>query len=472
MPSADRKSPSQRDGQNSSTQWYAVVLAAGKGTRMKSKKPKVLHEVSGRPMLGYVVEAAKAVGVREVVVVVGQGAKEVKRFLGESATPVEQREQLGTGHALLQAKALLGGFRGNVLVLNGDVPLVKTKTLNAMMEHHIAHRAVATVLTCQGCSMDGLGRVVRDGLGKVTGIVEEAEMLEEHKAITEVNAGIYCFEAEWLLSSLEGLRPGKKGELYLTDLIAMALEAGRPAEGYVTKDQADALGINDRIQLAMAEGLMRERIRENWMRNGVTFVDPPSTFVDADVRIGQDTVIYPFTTIVGRTTIGEECEIGPHAIIKESVVGDRCKVEGALLEGASLAAEVQVGPFCHLRSGSRLETGVHLGNFVEVKKSHLAKGAKAGHFSYIGDAIVGENVNIGAGTVTCNYDGVRKNQTIIEDDAFIGSDCMLVAPVRVGARARTGAGSVVTKDVPPDATVVGVPARKVPAKPQATKPEP
>jgi bifunctional UDP-N-acetylglucosamine pyrophosphorylase/glucosamine-1-phosphate N-acetyltransferase len=330
------------------------------------------------------------------------------------------------------------------------------------MQRHRASEAVLTFLTALDCPGDGLGRVLRDGQGKPTAIIEHTDATPEIKALREINAGAYCFQAQWLWPRLAQLQPSNSGEYYLVDLVSLAARAGDLVETETCEDPREALGVNTRVQLAQAEAILRQRIRERWMLQGVTILDPASTFIDMEVEIGQDTVLHPNTMLYGKSRIGSRCVLGPNTIIRESVVGPGCTVLASVVERSVLEEGVDIGPFSHLREESYIENGVHLGNFVEVKKSRLGKGAKSGHFSYLGDATIGANVNIGAGTVTCNYDGVNKNPTFIEEDAFIGCDTMLVAPVKVGKGAITGAGSVVTKDVPPGEVVVGVPAKPMP----------
>jgi len=439
--------------------WAAVILAAGKGTRMKSSTPKVLHRLAGREMIHYVIDAAQQAQLKRIVLVVGHESQKVRELLGDSVEYAEQEEQLGTAHALLQARGKLEGTVDNVLVLNGDIPLISGETLREMMHHHSATRASATIMTATGGSPEGLGRVIRDESGQVVGVIEEAEADSTQKEIGETNSGAYCFRAEWLWPRLAELPRSKGGEYYLTDLIALAARSGEKVESITTQNPLEGLGINNRIHLAQAEAALRQRIREQVMLSGVTLIDPPSTFIDATVEIGPDTVIYPNTIIEGATKIDQECVIGPSSIIADSLIGRGCHIQASVIEASTLEDDVEVGPFSHLRPESYLEAGVHIGNFVEIKKSRLGKETKVGHFSYLGDATIGRNVNIGAGTITCNYDGVQKHPTFIDDDAFIGSDSMLVAPVRIGARAITAAGSVVNHDVPPDMLAVGAPAR-------------
>jgi len=439
--------------------WVAVILAAGKGTRMKSSTPKVLHRLAGREMIRYVVDAAKQVQPERMVLVIGHESNRVQELLGDDVEYVEQAEQLGTAHALLQARDKLEGIVDNILVLNGDVPLVSGETIQDVMQHHSATGAAVTILTSHGGSQEGLGRVIRDEPGQVIGIVEEVEADSAQKDIVETNSGVYCFRSQWLWPHLATLPRSKSGEYYLTDLISLAASSGGKVESVTAQNPLEALGINNRIHLTQAEAVLRQRIRERVMLDGVTLIDPPSTFIDATVEIGQDTVIYPNTIIEGTTKIDRECVIGPSSIIVDSFIGKGCRIQASVIEASTLEDGVDVGPFSHLRPESYIEAGVHIGNFVEIKKSRLGRETKVGHFSYLGDATIGRNVNIGAGTITCNYDGVQKHPTFVDDDAFIGSDSMLIAPIHIGARAITGAGSVVNHDVPPDMLAVGAPAR-------------
>jgi len=437
----------------------AVVLAAGQGTRMKSSLPKVLHPIAGRPMLDYVLDAVAPLLAGKPVVVVGHGAELVRGHVGDAAVFVLQEEQLGTGHAVLQAREALQHRAERVLVLNGDMPLLTFETLNLLLDVQQAHSATISLLTCRLEDPMGFGRIVRDDAGRVVGIVEEHEATPEQQAIRELNAGVYCFQAAWLWEHLPRLAPSSKGEYYLTDVVQMAVEEQREVQAIQVSDPEETLGINDRSHLARVEVVVRQAIREALMCAGVTLIDPASTYVDADVVVGQDTIVYPNTHLLGSTVIGLDGLIGPNTIIRDSSIGDGCRLEASVIEGAIIEDNVSIGPFAHLRKGAHLASGVHMGNFGEVKNAYLGPEAKMGHFSYVGDAVIGARANIGAGTITCNYDGVKKNLTVIEEDAFIGSDTMLVAPVKVGARARTGAGSVVTRDIPADSTAYGVPAR-------------
>lgn len=436
-----------------------VVLAAGEGTRMKSRLPKVLHPIAGRPMIQYVLDAVAELVDEKPVLVIGYGADLMRQELGDAVTYVLQEQQLGTGHAVLQTREELEGRADTILVLYGDMPLLSPATLHSLIGAHETHAAPITMLTCIYDDPMGFGRILRDKEGRVLGIVEESEASPEQLEIRELNCGVYCFDAAWLWDHLPRLPLSLEGEHYLTDLIRMAVAEGGSVEAIVVDDPLEALGVNDRLHLARVEGVVRQLIREALMCSGVTIIDPASTYIDADVVVGQDTIIYPNTHLQGSTVIGMNSLIGPNTIVRNSSIGDSCRLEASVIEEAIIENDVSVGPFAHLRKGAHLAEGVHMGNFGEVKNSYLGPGVRMGHFSYVGDATVGAEVNIGAGTVTCNYDGVKKHPTVIEEGAFIGSDAMLVAPVRIGARARIGAGAVVTHDVPPDSTAYGVPAR-------------
>jgi len=436
-----------------------VILAAGQSTRMKSELPKVLHPLAGKPMVQYAVEMAAELTPEKPLLVVGNGADQVRQAVGDQVIYVEQRELLGTGHALLQARPLLEGRSEMVLVWYADMPLLSADTQRQLLELQAESKGPIAMLTVEADDPMGFGRILRDEASQVIGIVEEAVATDAQKAIRELNCGVYCFDGHWLWPHLAQLPLSPKGEYYLTDLVAMAVAEGEVVRALTISDVTEVLGINDRSHLAQAEAAMRQRINEKWMLEGVTLLAPALTFIDATVEIGQDTVIYPNTYLEGATAIGRQCRLGPNTIVRDSTIGDGCTIEASVVEGAVLEDGADVGPFSHLRKGAHLAQGAHVGNFAEVKNSYLGPGSKMGHFSYLGDATVGEDVNIGAGTITCNYDGQHKHPTIIEDGAFIGSDTMLVAPVRVGAGARIGAGSVVTHDIPPGSVAYGVPAR-------------
>ena len=425
---------------------------------MRSRTPKPLHTVCGKPMVSILSDAVRAAGHDPVVVVVRDPGSEIAEALGSSCEYALQNEPLGTGDALLCAREAAGD-PDNVLVMNADVPLIKTSTFRALCEAHIQSEAAVTMLTATVDKPDGLGRVVRDGDGAVTAVVEHSEADSETLQIREINAGVYCFRSAWLWDSLPRIQASSSGEVYVTDLVGMASDSGYEVATVEPGDPSEAQGVNTLVELAVIESVMRERILEKWMLRGVSMPDPQSVYIDCDVEIGADTVIMPNTHIRGATRIGSECEIGPNSIIENSRIDDRVKLVASVIEEATIEANVDVGPFSHIRPGSHLESNVHIGNFAEVKNSRLGRGTKSGHFSYIGDARVGSNVNIGAGSVTCNFDGEHKHGTVIGDDAFIGSDTMMVAPVTIGDRSYTSAGSVVTKSVPPDSGAIGAPAR-------------
>ena len=448
-----------------------VVLAAGQGTRMKSDLPKVMHPLAGRPMVCFVMDVARALKPSSLVVVVGHGADLVRSTLGDKVTYAKQVEQLGTGHAVQQAGKAAAGRGDTVLVLYGDTPLIRPETLRQMIEAHEADGAAATLLTFFPQDPTGYGRVVRDGTsGRVLAVVEERAASPEQRALGEANSGIFCFRDGWLWPNLTRLERQPGGEFYLTDLVAMACEQGELVKALSVADPLEVSGLDHRLKLARAEAEMRRQINERWMLAGVTLVDPGVIYIEADVEIGADTIVWPNTMLQGQTRIGRGCTIGPGTIIRDSTIGDGCRVEMSVVEQAIMEEGSDVGPFGHLRKGAHLGAGAHMGNFGEIKNSYLGPGAKMGHFSYLGDATVGEAANIGAGTITCNYDGQRKHRTVVGAGAFIGSDTMLVAPVEIGQGAKTGAGSVVTRDVPPGKVAYGVRAR-IHDEPDATESE-
>jgi bifunctional UDP-N-acetylglucosamine pyrophosphorylase/glucosamine-1-phosphate N-acetyltransferase len=436
-----------------------LILAAGQGTRMKSSRPKVLHPLCGRPMVQYGLDSGRAVGDAPPVLVVGHQAQAIRAALGEQARFVLQAEQLGTAHAVLQAAPLLGDLGGRVLVYYADMPLLTVETLAALAARQQHNPGPLTMLTVTAAEPRGFGRIVRDGSGAVKAIVEEAQATPEEKAIRELNVGAYCFESEFLWRELRNLPVSPKGEYYLTDLIGVAAGRGLQVETVALDRPEEAIGINTRVHLAEAEAALRARLNRRWMEAGVTMIDPAATYVEPTVTLAPDVVLWPNTHLLGATAVGAGSEIGPNSVVRDSTIGEACVISASFVEDAVLENQVHVGPYSHLRRGAHLASGVHVGNFGEVKASQLGPGVKMGHFSYIGDARIGANTNIGAGTITCNFDGQKKNATTIGEEVFVGSDTMLVAPVTLGDRSRTGAGSVVTKDVPPDSLAVGVPAR-------------
>ena len=434
----------------------AVILAAGKGTRMKSALPKVLHAVGGKSMLRHVMTAAEQAGAKRMLVVVGFGGDKVQAEIGAAAEFVLQAEQLGTGHAMMQVQPELAGFTGTILLLCGDTPLLTGKTLQELVAAHQQSGVAATVLTACPADATGYGRILRDDSGQVIGIVEQKDATAVQKQIGEINTGIYCFEAAPLFAALEGLTCNNaQGEYYLTDVLAILAKAGQRVCAVEVADFQETLGINSRLQLAEADTIMRRRKLVELMDSGVTVMDPASTFVDATVTIGEDTVLYPFTWLEGTTTIGRDCRLGPNSRIADSQLGDAVTLHFSYAHECKIADGVSVGPYVHLRPDTQLATGVKVGNFVEIKNSQIGQGSKVPHLSYIGDTDIGSGVNIGSGTITVNYDGKKKHRTRIGDDAFIGCNTNLVAPVSIGAGAYIAAGSTITKDVPAGALGVG-----------------
>ena len=469
----------------------AVVLAAGQGTRMRSQLPKVLHPVAGQPMVFHVLDVLRHVDVRDVVLVVGHGAEAVRDAVGDRAGYAEQVEQLGTGHAVQQAMPCLPADVERVLILYGDTPLLTAETLCKLIDAPASQREPSasmggqvastgevlretpatiggregpasptlTILTMEVPDPTGYGRVVRDAAGRVVGLAEERDAAPEQRAIREVNVGAYVVDATWLRATLPRLQRSAGGEYYLTDLVGLAAAEGRSIAAVRLADPIQGLGVNDRRHLAQAERVIRDRVRERLWDAGVTLVDPETVYVDATVVVGPDTVLHPQTFLRGRTVIGAGCEIGPSTQIDDSEVGDGCRVSWSVIEGATLAESVQVGPFAHLRPGARLARGVQIGNYAEVKNSVVHENVQQHHFSYIGDAEVGRETNVGAGTITCNYDGANKHRTQVGQRVFLGSDTLLIAPVQIGDDSATGSGAVVTRSVPPGKLAVGVPAR-------------
>lgn len=441
-----------------------IILAAGQGTRMVSDLPKVLHPLNGKPLVNYSVELAAALGSERKVVVIGNGAEKVRAAVGDSARFAVQEQRLGTAHAVLAAEQELSGFEGLIVVISADMPLLTSDTVKRMVALQSANNGPMTLLTVRSKNPRGFGRIVRDARGALAAIVEEAQATPEQLRIDELNVGAYVLNSAWLWKALKQVKLSPKGEYYLTDLVEIAVSAGARVETVLLEHEEEALGINNRVHLAEAEKVLRRRINTAYMLAGVTMPDPERVYIQGEVRIGKDTVLLPNTYLTGQTVIGEGCEIGPDTIIRDSNIGNHCHLLASVIEGALVEDNVGMGPFCHLRKGAHLGKGVHMGNFGEVKDSHLAAGVKMGHFSYIGNANIGENVNIGAGTITCNFDGEHKHPTEIGENAFIGSDTMLVAPLKIGKGARTGAGSVVTHDVADGEVVVGVPARELKKK--------
>lgn len=426
-----------------------VILAAGKGTRMKSSLPKVLHKAGGKAMLAHVLDAAKEAGARRNIVVVGFGGEMVEKALVGEAEFVTQEEQLGTGHAVLQAEPLLRGEEGTVLVLCGDTPLLTGALLRKLVEEHAASGAKATVLTAVMPDATGYGRVIRAADGMVEKIVEHKDATEEERAVREINSGIYCFEALDLFSALHEVgNDNAQGEYYLPDVLEILKKKGEKIFAVTADDYEETLGVNSRAQLAASEKILRRRKNEALMADGVTLMDPETTYVDADVIVGRDTILYPGTWLEGRTVIGEGCEIGPNSRFQNVKIGAHVTAHFCYAHECEIADGVTLGPYVHIRPDTTLAEGVKIGNFVEVKNSSVGEGTKLPHLSYIGDSDIGAGVNMGCGTITVNYDGKKKFRTKVGDGAFVGCNSNLVAPVSVGGNAYIGAGSTITKDIP------------------------
>jgi bifunctional UDP-N-acetylglucosamine pyrophosphorylase / glucosamine-1-phosphate N-acetyltransferase len=439
----------------------AIVLAAGQGTRMRSRIPKVLHPLAGRPIIEHVLDAMVAGGVERVVVVTGHHGDALEERLAGRVTTVRQDPQLGTADAVRVGLTAVAADVRQVLVTWGDVPLIEAETFQALLDEQATREAAVALLSARLADPTGYGRIVRDADGSCRAIVEEADGDEATRQITEINVGTYCFDAPWLRANIGAVPRSAKGEFYLTDLVAMAAGAGRRVAVVEAERPELTAGINDRVQLAAAERLIRSRIAERHMRNGVTIVDPGTTYIDAGVEIGQDARIEPWTVLAGATVIGQDAVIGPNTHLRDSHIGPRTTVWASIVEESEVAEDVEIGPYSHLRPGCQIGPRSRIGNFAELKKTRVGHGTQQHHFSYLGDAEVGDEVNIGAGAVTANYDGVNKFPTVIGDGAFIGVDTMLRAPLTVGPGAKTGAGAVVTRDVPPGKTVVGMPARPI-----------
>ena len=447
----------------------AVVLAAGGGTRMKSGFPKVLHPAAGRPLIVHVLAAVEPLGLDAHYAVISNRIETFEQVLRDSRLdcPVDfvvQDPPRGTADAVRTALDAMGGRHHTILVLQGDSPLIKTETIDALLHVHADSSSAATVLTARVDDPTGYGRIVRSDEGMVERIVEDREATYEERAIDEINAGVYVFEVAALAEALDEVGTANaQNEYYLTDVVPLMRSKGRTSAAYRGQPQ-EVLGVNSRVQLAAVTEILRRRTCEMWMEEGVTIVDPSTTYIDASVTIERDALIHPFTFLEGGTRVGEGAEVGPQVRVIDSEIDDGATVSFAVVRSSSIGPGASVGPFASLRPGTRLERGARLGTFVESKQTTIGEDSKANHLAYLGDAQIGRGVNVGAGTITCNWDGREKHPTVIEDEAYIGSDTMLVAPTRVGKRAATGAGSVVRGEVPDEALAVGVPARIIEGK--------
>lgn len=426
-----------------------IIMAAGKGKRMKSNLPKVLHNLAGKPILNYVLDTVDQLKAKRKILIVGYKSDKIRELIGDKIEYVEQKEQLGTAHAVLQTKRLLSDFKGDVLILSGDVPFLTVKILKKLLKYHQANNFCCTLVSTILKNPKGYGRIIRDKKGEINGIIEEVDLSAEKKKITEVNSGIYCVNKDKLFQSLEKITPdNKQGEYYLTDSVEILLKEGLTVGNIIVKDYSEILGINSRLDLADASRKVYQKTLQDLMLRGVTVVDPNSTFIEQGVKIGQDTIIYPFTIIEKDTKIESGCFIGPYSHLIDADIGKGVRVWASIIESSIVKEGANIGPYAHLRPETVVEKGAKIGNFVEVKKSTIGEGSKAAHLTYLGDAIIGKRVNVGAGTITCNYDGEKKYKTVIEDEVFIGSNNTLVAPVKLGKDSYTGAGSTITEDVP------------------------
>ena len=439
----------------------ALVLAAGASKRMRSKTPKILHRCAGKPLLLWPVETAARAGARIVVVLSPDSEPLVRGILPAGTAVAIQREMKGTGDAVRAGLDAADARDGEVLVIYGDTPTLSGSTVDQLRALRAERGAAICLLTATLGTDNAYGRIVRGSTGDVERIVETRLASQEEKLLPESNLGAYAIDLAWLRTAIGKLVPNATGEVFFTDIVDIALRDGKRVAAFCTPDPTEGIGVNNRVELAAAESILRRRIREKLMLEGVTFHDPESSPVDDTVRIAADAIIDRGCVLEGTTSIGPDTRIGPYTVLRDTIVGARCVVEASVLEGATLEDEARIGPYSHLRPGAYLEQGVQMGNFGEVKASRLRRGTKMHHFSYVGDADVGERVNIGAGTITMNYDGVNKHRTTIGNDAFIGSDTLLRAPITIGEGAVTGAGAVVTKDVAPGMLAVGVPARAI-----------
>ena len=434
-----------------------LILAAGKGTRMKSDLVKVLHPVAGSPMLSYSLDLSRSLKPSRLIVVVGFQADLVQeRFKAEGISFAIQKEQLGTGHAVLAARPVLQHFHGMVLILSGDVPLLTEKTIKSFLQSHQERQVTLSVMTVELENPRGYGRVFRNADGSLLRITEDKDLTAEEEKVREINTGIYCVDADFLFSALCHVTPqNAQKEYYLTDIVARASSEKKKVFPFLVEDSLEVMGINTRVELAKANQSMRRKIAEQHMLEGVTLIDPEATYIDREVKIGRDTVIYPNCYLMGKTSLGKSCIIEPGCKISNTQVGNQVTIKvSSVISESWIEDHVEVGPFAHLRPETLLREGSKIGNFVEVKKSVIGKGTKANHLTYIGDATLGEKINVGAGTITCNYDGKKKHATVIEDGVFIGSNTSLVAPIKVSRNSIIGAGSTITKEVPADTLAV------------------
>lgn len=426
-----------------------IIMAAGKGKRMKSNLPKVLHNLAAKPILNYVLDTVDQLEAKRKLLIVGYKSDKIRELVGDKIEYVEQKEQLGTAHAVLQTKKLLSDFKGDVLILSGDVPFLTVKTIKKLLKHHQTNNFCCTLASTILKNPKGYGRIIRDKKGEIKGIIEEVDLSADRMTITEINSGIYCFDKDKLFRALEKITPdNKQGEYYLTDTVEILLKEGLTVGNIIVKNYSEILGINSRLDLADASRKIYQKTLQDLMLQGVTIIDPSSTFIEQGVKIGQDTIIYPFTIIEKDTKIEESCLVGPYSHLIDANIGKGVRIWASIIESSTVKEGANIGPYAHLRPETVVEKGAKIGNFVELKKTVMGEGSKASHLTYLGDATIGKKVNIGAGTITCNYDGEKKHKTIIKNGVFIGSNNSLVAPVKLGKDSYTGAGSTITRDVP------------------------
>jgi len=434
----------------------AIILAAGKGTRMKSHHPKVIHKIMNKPMIMHVIDNLKKAKVSDIISVVGYQSESVEEVVKDESKYVYQTEQLGTGHAVLMAKELLVNDKGFTIVICGDTPLISSETIDKLISHHKNNKNHATILTGLLDDAGEYGRVIRCDNGDVMGIVEYKDATDQQRAIKEFNTGTYIFDNQELFNALSQVKnTNMQREYYLTDVISIMHQNNLKVDGYILDDIEQTIGINDRITLAYASSLMQERVNNFHMLNGVTIIDPKTTYISPDVKIGEDTIIYPNTTIMGNSSIGYDCEIGPDTYMENTVVLDRSFIKYSYLTDTNIKNDVQIGPYARMRSNVIVEDKAKIGNFVELKNTTFGHGSKAAHLAYLGDTTLGKNVNIGCGVITVNYDGVNKFKTTIDDDAFIGCNSNLIAPMHIGARSFVAAGTTVTEDIPENSFAIG-----------------
>ena len=434
---------------------YGIVLAAGKGTRMKSERHKVLHPVLGRSMIDHAITSLEKVGIDQIVTVIGYEADSIKTEIGERSLYAMQAEQLGTAHAVMMAKHLLADLEGTTIVTYGDVPLLTEQTLSRLFEYHQAGKATLTILTAKTDNPTGYGRIVRDEFGNILSIVEEKDATKAEQQIKEINTGVCCYDNKILFEALKKVNKNNaQGEYYLTDLVSIIGQMGLKVTAYTNEDFEETLGINDRIQLSEAEKILRKRINKNHMRNGATLIDPDNTYIGMDVTIAADVTIYPGTVLTGKTSIGKNSVIGANSQLHHAVIGENTYINASVISHSEIGDHTTVGPYAHIRMNTEIGNGVRIGNFVEVKKSVYKDGAKSAHLSYIGDATLGENVNIGCGAITVNYDGKNKHQTIIGANTMVGCNANLIAPLIIEPNAYIAAGSTINKNVPENALAI------------------